>query len=201
MSISRAELEAMGRDELIETIVELSQRVEDHQRRQDALSRWKETTNDRLLDVVEANERLRAENQGLKQRLDSLEATAEQAMTIASRGQASDDRSKTAHAKHLTRNTLVVRAANDAQDKAVTIPDIQHKAEPEVDCQWQVVKNAWDQLQEEWPQFYETVSNGRKALSIRGSHVTKALARAVEHDLGRDDLTKRLVGENGGGDT
>ena len=197
MSVSRAELETMDRDELVDLIVELSDDIDDHKARFEALSKWKENTNERILEVVETNERLRAENQQLKDRLDEIEATAEQAMSVASRGHDPDARSKTEVAKHLTRNTLVTRAANNTAgtDLPLTIGDVQEKAEPEHDLKWQIVRNAWDDLKEEWPQFHETTSDGSQAMSIRQSHITKALARAVELDLGRTDLAKRFVGD------
>jgi regulator of replication initiation timing len=201
MSLSRAEVEAMDRDELVDTLVNLSDTVEDLEMRLEALSRWKDATRDRLDRLEDENDQLRAENDTLRERLDAIEATAEQAMTVASAGHDPDGRSKTEAAKHVTRNTLVVRVVGDggAADRALTVDDVRRKLEGEVDnLPWQIVRNAWDQLQDEWPQFYDTTTDGQQAVDIRGSDVTKALVRAVEQDLGRDDLAKRFVGENGG---
>jgi len=200
MSLSRTELEAMDRDELVETIVNLADKVDDQQARLDAMSRWKEATSTKLDRLADTNEQLREENAQLRERLDSVEATAEQAMSVASRGHNPDSRSKTEHAKAISRNLLVQRAAKGSSPELpITTSKVADVAKADgVDLKWQVIKNAWGQLCEEWPQFYETTKDGHQALSIRSSDVTQALARAVEHDLGRDDLAKRFVGQSGG---
>lgn len=61
MAISRAELEAMDRDELIETIVDVSQTLADLDARFDAMSTWNDDLEDRLVAVEEENETLREE--------------------------------------------------------------------------------------------------------------------------------------------
>jgi len=201
MSLSRAEIEAMDKDELAATIVELSQQVADQQARIEAYSRWKDSARDELHDLADRVEDLEAENQRLRERLDDAEVEARQAMTVASRGHDPDSRSKTEVAKHLTRNELVRRCAagGPAQDRPLTIRDVRDRAAPEHELAWETVNRAWGQLREEWPMFRETSTDGNRALTLSAGDVTPGLARAVGADLDRPDLTKRFVGDNGGG--
>lgn len=202
MSVTRPELETMGRDELIDFILKLQRRVDDHEARLEAMSRWKDTTNKRLERVLDENERLQAENELLKDHLSDIEAKAEQAMTLASRGHNPESRSKTEVAKHLSRNELVRRATKDvpAKDRKLTIADVQKRAEPEHELAWEIVNRSWKQLREEWPQFRETKKDGVKALTISPRDIPKGLARAVEIDLERNDLVKQFVGDKQVGD-
>lgn len=195
-SISRAELEAMDRDELIETIVDLSQTVDDQQLSIDVLVDRVNELEERLDAMAQVQQRLDT----LEERVEDVDATAQGAYTQATGGN-SGERSKTEIAKDLTRNLLIVKAANGApaQDRPVTIADIQQRGEERGhDLAWAIVDRAWRQLREEWPQFHETSKHGNKALSIRPSKVTKPLAKTVEQDLERSDLAKRFVGGNGG---
>jgi len=202
MSLSRAELEAMDRDELVDAIVDLADQVDDQQARLEAMSRWKEATTDRLGDVMDQNERLRAENEQLRARLNDIEAKAEQALATAGANDPAD-RTKTDHARILTRNLLVTEAADVGSDTVVkvTVADIKERAKPERSLRWQTVKNAWSDLQAEWPQFRDTTKDGSQALGINADAVTTGLVRRVERDLGRTDLAKRFVGDSGEGGT
>lgn len=47
MSLSRADLEAMDRDQLVETVLELDRRLEDLEKRLDAFSKWKDWADER----------------------------------------------------------------------------------------------------------------------------------------------------------
>jgi len=73
MSLSRAEIEAMDKDELAATIVELSQQVADQQARIEAYSRWKDSARDELHDLADRVEDLEAANQRLRERLADAE--------------------------------------------------------------------------------------------------------------------------------
>lgn len=190
----------MDRDELVDTIVGLSETVDDQQARLEAFSRWKETTTGRLADVTEQNERLREENEQLRERLDAIEAKADQALTAASGGDP-DDRTDTEHARVLTRNILVTDAAEFTDEQTVakvTIAQVRDRAKPQRSLKWQTVRNAWDDLLGEWPSFREGQKDGQQALTLPKQNATKALVRTVERDLGRDDLAKRFVGEKTG---
>lgn len=152
---------------------------------------------ERLADLEERVDDLEAENDDLRDELADTRSKATAAVTMLASGD--EDESKTELAKRLTRNMLVVRAAKGAagQDRPVTVGDIQTRAEEVegVELAWSIVDRAWSNLCEEWPQFHETSKGGNQALSIRPSNVTEALATIVQADLGRDDLTKRFVGE------
>ncbi|WP_226479187.1 hypothetical protein [Natrinema amylolyticum] len=169
-------------DHLFEDIVDLEATTEDHEER-----------------IAE----LEAENEQLRERVDELEAIAEQAMVVASAGHDPDGESKVERAKRLTRNELVRRAAmgGPARDRPITTTQVREMARPETELKWQTVKDGWADLGEEWPCFRETTKDGTQALTVSRSDISKSLARAVEANLERDDLAKRLVGDNrAGGD-
>lgn len=167
-------------DLLFEDVVDLEATTEDHEER-----------------IAQ----LEAENEQLRERVDELEAIAEQAMVVASAGHDPDSGSKVEQAKRLTRNELVRRAAlgGNARDRPITTTKVREMARPETELKWQTVKDGWADLQAEWPCFRETTKDGTQALTVSGSDISKSLARAVEADLERDDLAKRLVGGSGAG--
>lgn len=221
---SRAEFEAMDREELVKSVAELSESLEEMQATVDLLkeSVWEHLEEDiygkygagagsveieeygSLVEWMEfleqENERLRKENEQLRDRIDDAEATAKGAYTVASSGK-NGEKTKTQVAEEITRNLLVKKVYNDcpASDRPVTITDIQDKAEPDYTLKWATVRNAFDNLREDWPQFYDTKNDGQQALSIRPSKITPALAKVVQEDLGRHDLAKRFVGDKEGG--
>lgn len=147
--------------------------------------------------LVETVETLREENQTLRNRLDDIEATAEQAMTVASRGHDPDDRTQTELAAAVTRNVVVLRALDDGvEHPRVTIREIRDRARDHHggSLAWSIVDRAWDDLQAEWAQFERVTKRGEKALTVKDHGLTTALVRTVEVDLGRTDLTKQFVG-------
>jgi len=178
------DLDGMSHDELVDYV----------DRMDDRLSNLQQIVFEDLRPTVQE---LEAENKQLREELNDTRSKATAAVTMLASGDG--DESKTELAKRLTRNMLVVRAAKGAagQDRPVTVGDIQTRAEEVegVELAWSIVDRAWGNLREEWPQFHETGKNGHQALSIRPSNVTEALATVVQADLGRDDLTKRFVGE------
>ena len=204
MSLSRAELEAMDRDELIETLVGLSQTVEDLQvsvsEDFDYVGQQRAAMRADISALTDRIDALETENQRLRDELADVRTTSQTALQAAA-GEDSE-KTQTQVATDLTRNWLIVKAANatPAADRPVTIPEVQDRAETHGhDLKWQTVRNGWDALCSEWPQFYETTKNGDQALSLRPSKVTPPLAKVAQVDLGRDDLTKRFVGESGEG--
>jgi len=192
VSLSRAEVEAMDRDELIETIIGMRDTVDDLQLSVDVLI-------ERVNDSENRIDELESEVSHLREQATEAEVTAKGAYRAANQGQA-DQKSKTQIAHDITRNLLVAKAARDAPaaDRPVTVADVREKARPDHDLRWQTVRNAWDGLLEKWPQFYETADDGDQAVSIRPDEVSPALAKTVQADLDRDDLAKRFVGNNGG---
>lgn len=140
---------------------------------------------------------LEAENKRLREEFGEIRTTAEQAMVVASAGHDPDSESKVDRARRLTRNELVRRAAmgGPLPDRPITVSTIQAMARPEQDLAYQTVKDAWNDLRSEWPCFRETTKNGTKALTVSNQDISKALSRAVEVDLERDDLTTRLMSD------
>lgn len=186
-AVSRAELEAMSHDDLVEYILDLQTTVDEFKTRVQSIERTRKP-------IVERIEALEAENDRLRERLDTTEATAQGAIRAA---RDTGSRSKTQLAADITRNVLVTRAAQGgpAAGRKVTIRDIQDKAEPDHQLAWAIVDRAWSTLREQWPQFYETTKDGQKALNIRADEITPALAMTVQTDLGRDDVAKPFVGD------
>jgi len=200
MSLSRAELAAMDRDELIDYIADQTETVENLETLVHVQIEKRKELADRVEELADRVDDLEAENEQLRERLDEVDATAKGAIHAANDD--SSDKSKTQIAADITRNLLVTRAAtgNTAGDRKVTVGKIQEQAKPEHQLAWSIVDRAWSQLCEQWPQFYETTKDGQQALNVRADEVSPALAQVVQTHLGRDDLAKRFVGENSGGD-
>lgn len=150
--------------------------------------------------LVDRVDELEAENERLREQNAELESKTKAALRSA-HTDATGEKSKTQVAVDMTRNILVTKVANGcgSSDRPVTISRIQDKASPDYQLAWSLVDNAWGNLQEQWPQFYETKKNGQKALSVRPDEISPSLAYAVQTDLGRDDLAKRFVGDKGEG--
>lgn len=166
---------------LFEDVVDLETRTEDHEAR--------------IADLEAENEQLRAD-------LEAATAVAEQAMVIASKGHDPDSLSKVEQAKRLTRNELLLRTANQMaqSERPLTVAEVQRMGRPDVDLAYQSVKDAWNQLTTEYACFRETTKDGDWALTVDRAKLTKSLTRLAEADLGRADLTKRLIsGERAGG--
>jgi regulator of replication initiation timing len=184
---------------------DLRARIDDLEKRVNGLSAWKDSTRSTVWELEDETDRLRTEIQELHERLDDIEATAEQAMTVASRGHDPGGKSQTRAAKEVTRDELVRRAAKGVAGPArkLTVCEVQDLVDRDYgeEPAWAVVDRAWSQLTDEWSQFEETTKGGDKALRLRADHVTTALIRAVETSLDRDDLAKRFGGterETGG---
>jgi len=201
MSLSRAEVEAMDRDELVDTLVDMGATVDNLEAIVHTSIDKRRELGERVDDLADRVEDLETENERLREELAEAEATTKAAFRAAKQGQDAD-KTQTQVAHDHTRNLLVTRALNGATgtDRPVTVAQVREKAKPEYNLNWQTVRNAWDNLLDDWPQFYETVKDGDQAISVRTSDVTLPLVKLVQADLERDDLTNRFVGENGGGD-
>jgi len=186
------------RDEAEPTPAELRDRIDELEKRLNAMSAWKDDTRQTLWDHDDDLESLRADIQRLDERLDDIAATAEQAMTVASRGHNPDGKSQTQAAKEVTRDELVRRAAHEVSGprRRLTIGEVQDLVDRDYgeEPAWAVVDRAWSQLTSEWAQFQRVTKDGDKALGLRAAHTTTALTRTVETSLGRDDLAKRFDG-------
>jgi hypothetical protein len=187
-----------------QTRAELRDRLDDLEARVDALSAWQDATRDTIWDLEAELDALQADIQRLDGRLDDIAATAEQAMTVASRGHDAGGKTQTQAAKEVTRDELVRRAAKGATgpDRKLTVSEVQDLVDRDYgeEPAWAVVDRAWSQLTDEWPQFEPSRKGGDKALRLRADHVTTALVRAVETSLDRDDLAKRFGGTEPAGE-
>lgn len=132
--------------------------------------------------------------------------TAGKALTVVNQKVQDDDEiSKTRLAYLNARDELVKRAAIDesaARGQGVTVADVQAMAAPERTLHYQQVKNAFEQLVEEWDCFrVGTNEDGDRRLEVRKDAVQEDLVGLVEESLDRDDLAKRFFSDhrNGGG--
>lgn len=148
----------------------------------------------RALDTVDT---LRAENRELRERVEKTERVADTALQIANKEAESDDSiTKKRHALLKSRNELVRRAAIDVSESAgsgVSVSDVQDMAKPEVTLYRQTVSDAWNDLVRNWDCFcVGTGDSGTQRLLVEKSDISAELVHVVEHDLGREDLAKRL---------
>jgi hypothetical protein len=150
-----------------------------------------ETTPELPTLVEEARDRLARLDE-----LERVEETAETALAVANT-QARDptDVSKKRVALLTSRNELVRRAAANSwsRDRAVSVPQVREMARPEHELKYQTVKDAWNELLEEYECVYRTTTAGNKALNVHPERIPRDLARAVEHDLDRDGLAAQLL--------
>ena len=93
-----------------------------------------------------------------------------------------------------TRDQLVKDALLDTTGKGakITIDEVVQMAKPEVQLYHQTVIDAWDELRSSWRCFEEIEQDGKTKLRITREEITPELVKAVEHDLEREDLAKRL---------
>jgi regulator of replication initiation timing len=189
-------------DEAVPTPEDLIDRLAALEQHLEALSNWKDSTREQLWALEDEVEALQADVQQLSESLEDVAATAEQAMTVASRGHDPDGKSQTQAATEVTRDELVRRAGKSVTGPArkLTVREVQDLVDRDygIEPAWAVVDRAWRRLTNEWPQFEVAQKNGDKALRLRAEHVTTALVRTVETSLERDDLAKRFGGAEGG---
>lgn len=149
---------------------------------------------------IESMEPVRAQLQQLTARLDEAEQDASTALanTAEARSDGGNPTKKEV-AIQLSRDELVRQAAfQNASAPTVTVPEIIDKAQPQTNLQYQTVKDAWegydDSLQTVWDAF-KVVEGEEKRLLLATDDVSRELAHKVEHSLGRDGLTKRLISD------
>lgn len=110
--------------------------------------------------------------------------------------------SKVDVARMTARNELVKRALIDRSSSAgggITVGEVQQMCRPEHEMAYQTVKDAFGDLVEKWDGMVNGENEaGKRAVMVDTKRLTKELVGVVEEDLGRDDLTKRLISRRGG---
>lgn len=149
----------------------------------------------------------------LEERVADVEVDAQQAQQTATnalgvaratdRGVRADGSpSKVDIARMTARNELIKRALIDRSSSAgggITVGEVQQMCRPEHEMAYQTVKDAFGDLVEKWDGMVTgTNEAGNRAVMVDTKRVTKELVGVVEEDLGRDDLTKRLISRRGG---
>jgi len=198
-----------SRDELAERVAEL----EDIKRKQQSLDARMDaltTQIDELKDLLIGDEReftqdevVAARNffdrmQDTEAELEALSRQTRAAVATADARSDGGNPTKKELVVQRARNRLVtnaaVRAAPKQRVKLAAIQDGIDRA----DVAYQTVKDAATELQTRWDAITRMKDeSGDWALVLDEEHLSKELVYAVEHDLGRDDLTKRLISENG----
>jgi chromosome segregation ATPase len=192
---------------LQERVAELERENQALEARVDALTKKFQTLAKFLAgdDSIHAVESERgADEPNLLARLDQMEAdiadiddATQTAIGLATASPSSDHGQQTQVAKNLARNKLVKMKADVGPSYStceVSNGQIRDMAEPEHDLAWQIVDNAWSHLVDDWDCFEIDTSGDEKTLQLV-STPEKALVKAVERDLGRDDLAKSFFGE------
>jgi hypothetical protein len=154
---------------------------------------------ERIEDLEDNVDDLRDELNEERRKRQAAEDVAETALGIANQlddGTRSDGGpTKVDRARLSTRNELIRQAATSNGKAAVTTSTVRAMNRPEVDLAWQTVMDAWTSLEEQWSAFFvERNEDEDHRLLLDGDAVDASIVRAVERDLGRDDLTKSLVG-------
>lgn len=161
------------------------------------------TTDDTDVQVVEATYRALNEleaqgvigNQNIETEIQNVRTIAENALSLA---EPDDDTNsnKQAAARRITRDELIRRYVSGSSwhADAVTISDVQTRAEPEHELEWTTVDRAFGNLAENWEAFYRGQEDGQKALLVNGNMVSEQLARTVSVSLEREDIANIVVG-------
>lgn len=154
------------------------------------------------LDILEAAENAVQRVKDVEEAAENAEITAQSALGVAqARGRADGGQTKKEAAATKTRNELVRRALVDkssASGSHVTVGEVKDMCRPELTVYQQTVEDAWDELVSRWKCFkLSTTEDGRKAIEINKNTISEELVGAVEQDLDRDDLSKRLLRRRG----
>lgn len=144
---------------------------------------------------------LEDENEHLRERLDETHREAKGAKGVAEAKARADGAmaSKKERALQTVRNELVRRAALQ-QGSRITLGEVKDICKPQLSIHNQTVYDAWDELTVRWSCFsVEDTKDGGKSLVVEPSRISDDLIYAVETDLSRDDLSKRLMTRREGG--
>lgn len=155
------------------------------------------------LDILEAAEATIERIESIEESAEIAEVSAQSALGVAqARDRADGGQTKKETAATKSRNELVRRALLDtsgANGSHVSVSDVKDMCRPELTIYQQTVEDAWDELVSRWSCFYRgSTQDGLKALKIDKNDIGEELVHAVERDLDRDDLSKRLLSRNGG---
>lgn len=135
---------------------------------------------------------------GVEERLDEVDSSVETAIGLATVDSKSGSGEKIGIARDIAKNFLVKTAAlkdDPYNNPKISNPKVQEMAEPEEELKWQTVDDAWKDLAHQWDCFAIKSTDKGKRLELVETP-SKPLIRAVERNLGRDDLAKRLVGRD-----
>lgn len=157
----------------------------------------------RALDVLDD---LREENRELCEELDEVKRNANSALGVAKAsdsGARSDGApGKKDLARFAMRNELVKRVLLDdigATRSHLTVGEVQTMLRPGTDVAYQTVKDAMNDLVSRWDAFSSGENEGGlRVIRVSRDGLNEEVVGAVEVDLGRDDLTKRLISRRGG---
>lgn len=205
--MSKADADAEDVEPLQQRVAELERENQVLEARVDALTNKLETltkflAGDRSIHAVERDRgedapNLLAQVDQMGADIAAIDDATQTAIGLATASPRSDHGEQTQVAKNLARNKLVKMKANVGQSFStceVSNGQIRDMAEPEYELAWQIVDNAWRRLADDWDCFEVDESGDQKTLTL-SSTPEKPLVKAVERDLGRDDLAKSFFGE------
>lgn len=150
----------------------------------------------RTIAVIDDHERrlTRIEDQ-----LDKIDRDAGAAIAMAETNvRPGDQPSKQDVASIKSRNEALRRLADGEVGYSgmpkLTVSEVQEMARPETVLHYQTVKDAWAELVSQWDAF-EVGENedDERVLAVDRASLDPAVVKAVERDLDRDDLAKRLL--------
>lgn len=155
------------------------------------------------LDILEAADAAFDRIVAIEETAENAELAAQSALGVAQAKERSDGgQTKKGAVLTKSRNELVRRALVDtsgATGRHLTVGMVKDMCRPELTVYQQTVEDAWDELVSRWSCFTRSTNEeGNKALKIEKRELSQDLVHAVEDDLDRDDLSKRLLRQNGG---
>ena len=146
---------------------------------------------ERLDDLEDAIEEIRAETEDAKERATRAVSTARQ---IDEGHRADGGPSKTRKGMLLSRDEVVRRAlVGTGRGGAVKAGEVIDMALPDVELDHRLVFNGWRKLTAEWDALeFQQRDDDDNRLVVATDDLTEELVAAVSENLSRDDLTERF---------
>lgn len=153
---------------------------------------------DTATDTVEESLNIFDRVNEIEQEMDEMSRTARAAVAASDARADGSGPTKKELAMKEGRNKLVTNAATStAKKQKIKFARIQDNVD-KTDVRYQTVKDAANELVAKWDAIEKTKDeSGEWVLTLQENEISKELVYVVENDLGRDDLTKRLISGNG----
>jgi len=191
----------MSRDELKDRIDTLERENTALEARVDALQRKLDSViqlciGERELTEtgVEGHESLLTAVDRVDEEIDDVDDAARTAVSMAKAQKGRNGGEKITVARETARDQLVKQACRTGKRHHMTVAEVQNRAEPETELNYQTVKDAFKDLQRQWGAFVEGENeSGTRCLKVNPNALSRDLTKTTERNIDADGLTKTLI--------